>query len=114
MAFDGTYPAPPGNKPVSIIDVKGPASYVQVTTGPLAGGQSISARQFGLSSIEMAWAMGRDSSGGFVPKVILSPFNANQGSPGLIISWEGTTGAQVGAGTNLSTSTIRLFALGTL
>ena len=113
MAFDGTYPAPAGNKPQSVLDVKGPASYVQYAA-PFTGGQVISARAFGLSSIEVCWAMGRDSTGAYTPEIVLSPFNANQGSPNVIISWQTPAGAQAAAGANLATATIRLFALGTL
>lgn len=111
MAFDGSYPAPPGNKPISVLDVKGPASYTQFS-GAATGGQVVSARAFGLTSIEMCWAMGRDSTGAYTPEIVLSPFNTNQGSPNVIISWQTPAGAQASAGGNLSTSIIRVFAMG--
>lgn len=112
MAFDGTYPAVPGNKPVSIIDVTGPTSYVQFVP-PATGGQLVSARQFGLNSIEAVWVIGMDSTGAYAPVAMLTPLNKNLGSPNVTLSWQVPGGSQVGAGTNLSTSFVRLYALGT-
>lgn len=111
MAFDGSYPAVPGNKPFSVLDVAGPTSYVQYVP-PSTGGQVISARQFGLQSIEVVYAVGRDSTGAYFVNALLSPFNRNNASSGVILSWETPVGAQAGAGANLSASVVRLFAIG--
>ena len=76
-----------------------------------AGGQLVSARQFGLNSIEAVWVVGLDSTGAYQPVAMLAPFNQNQGSPNVRISWQDAEGAQ--ASGNLSTSFVRVYALGT-
>lgn len=115
MAFDGTYPAPPGNKPVSIADVTGPSSYTQISLSSGAapsGGQTVSARHFGLSALERVEA-GRSDDGMYQVIAYLTPFNKNGTSPGCVLQWiVASTGAQVAAAVNLSARTVRLYAQG--
>ena len=113
MAFDGTYPAPPGNKKTSIIDVVGPASYTQVTPGtPPTGGQLISASEFGLINIESVYASGSDN-GQYEVVVIQDPHFLNNPSGGVRLLWKvAATGAEVVGATPLSTQLIRLTAIG--
>jgi hypothetical protein len=115
MAYDGSYPAPPGNKPVSIVDVAGPSSYTQITlsTGAApSGGQAVSARHFGLTALERIEA-GRSDDGTYQIVAYLTPFNKNGTSPGAVLQWiVASTGAQAAANANLSARTVRLYAQG--
>lgn len=115
MAFDGSYPAPPGNKPHSIADVAGPASYTQVTLASgvaPTGGQLVSARVFGLQALERIEA-GRSDDGLYQIIAYPVPFNKNSTSPNVILKWVvASSGAEAAAGANLSARTVRLFAQG--
>jgi hypothetical protein len=115
MAYDGSYPAPPGNKPVSIVDVTGPSSYTQISLSSGAapsGGQAVSARHFGLTALERVEAS-RSDDGMYQVIPYLTPFNKNGTSPGLVLQWVvASTGAQVASSVNLSGRTVRLYAQG--
>src|SRR4051812_44188258 len=91
------YPAPPGNKPICILDVIGPASYTQIAIAtPPTGGQDITARQFGLSTIEAAWVGGVSDNGQYTVQVVMAPFNNLNASPAIKLVWSlVATGAQV-------------------
>lgn len=120
-----SYPKVPGDQPWSIIDVTGPASYVPVTPGSPtvapSGGQQIFAQDFGLTALDFVCAMGSSDAIYFVT---LIPVNGKPGaaattySPGnpfnsVIISWEERNpAADVPPATNLSTSKVRLLAIG--
>jgi len=115
MPFDGSYPAVPGNKRVSVLDVAGPASYTQVTISAgvaPTGGQAVSASAFGLSGLEYVHSM-RSDDGIYQVLVYMAPFQKNNPSPGVILAWfVASTGVQVTALTNLSARTVRLAAQG--
>jgi len=113
MAFDGSYPAPPGNKRWSVIDVALSGTYTVITIGtPPTGGVAVSAAQFGLQSIEAAWGVGSDN-GAWIPVVFMKPFNLNQPSPNLIVQLTvALTGAELAAAQSLTGRKIRLIAMG--
>ena len=120
-----SYPKVPGDQPWSMIDVTGPASYTPVTPGtpttPVSGGQQIFAQDFGLTQLDFVCAMG--SSDG-IYFVTLIPVNGKPGVPpttyasgnaftSVILSWGELNPAEdVPPATNLSTSKVRLLAIG--
>ena len=112
------FPCPPGNLPWTVADIKGPASYTQITGGAAGvaptGGQAVSKEALGLPcSVIWAKSMGSESGLYFVV-CYLSPFNSLSGSQtGLILQWiTAATGAEVAGATDLSTHTVRIMALG--
>lgn len=114
MAFDGTYPAPPGNKRESLIDIAGPASYTQIAivAGAPTGGFAIAASVFGLTQIEWAQCMGSDD-GQFDGCIFCQPFQKNKPVVQITVMWlVAATGAQVAGATNLSARTMRIQARG--
>src|SRR5215471_15505644 len=121
------YPKVPGDQPESIIDVTGPTSYTAVTPGtpgppvtPPAGGQRITAQDFGLQSLDFVAAMGSTDGRYFVVIIpdlvepVPNPPLPTQLPDGtfsaLILAWMQVAGGQ--ASGDLSTSTVRLFARG--
>lgn len=113
MAFDQTYPAPPGNKRHSIIDISGPASYVQIAVAtPPTGGQQVAAAVFGLTQIEWSQSMGSDD-GQFDIVIFGQPLQKNKPLAFITLMWIiAATGAQVAGAVNLSARTARIFAIG--
>jgi hypothetical protein len=110
-----------GDRPYAIIDWAGPASYVQVVVGtgtpPTSptGGQAISNTAFGLSAgLEGIDIIGGSQSGTYSVDVFqANSYNQGQPNPNWIIRWTvNATGAEVGAGVNLSQELIRLRAFG--
>ena len=112
MAFDGSYPAPPGNKQFSIIDKPINGAYTAVTPGtPATGGIVISAKEFGMTQIEWAQALASDD-GTYDGVISLAPFNLNQPSPAIRLQViTSATGAQA-SGTIAAGRTMRILALG--
>lgn len=119
-----SYPKQPGDQPWSMIDVAGPAAYVEFAPSaspgtPPTGGQEIRAQDFGLQSLEFVMAMG--SSDGVHSGVIVplggSLATHRELTPGddflaVALVWmEIATGQQAAAG-DLSTSTMRLLGIG--
>jgi hypothetical protein len=108
-----------GDRPYAIIDIAGPASYVQVTngtppTGP-TGGQAIGPSNFGLvAGLEGIDLVGGSTSGTY----IVTPFqstvqNLYSNNQNWLLRWSvAATGAEVAAGTNLSAEYVRLIAFG--
>jgi hypothetical protein len=112
MPFDGSYPAPPGNKRESILDLPINGAYTAITPGtPVTGGITVTASQFGLQYIELAQAVGSDD-GTYDGVVYMSPFNNNQPSPAIQLQLiTAATGAEA-AGNIAAGRTMRLFAKG--
>jgi hypothetical protein len=112
MAFDGSYPAPPGNKHFSIIDVPISGAYTAITTGtPPTGGIALTAQTFGLTQIEWAQAIGSDN-GQYDGVIYMNPFNLNQQSPAVRLQViTAATGAEA-SGTIAAGRTMRVLALG--
>lgn len=105
-------------------DHTGPASYVQVVTGNAAaitGGDQINAADLGMGGFDNADAM-MDPTGQFYAQII--PQNGGNGNavPSIVLRWfaaktatiggqSQTNGAEVAAGTNLSTFSLRVEAI---
>jgi hypothetical protein len=110
-----------GDRPYSVIDWAGPASYTQVVNGtgsPLAqptGGQAITPAAFGLSTgLEGIFLVGGSTSGTYVVQAFqATSYNLGQGNPAWILRWiVAATGAEVAGAVNLSAETVRLVAFG--
>lgn len=115
MAFDGSYPAPPGNKHFSIVEVPiTVASYTQlVQATPPTGGISVPASIFGLKYIEWAQCMGSDN-GQYDAVVYAGTLSTNRPTTSLrlqiIVS---LTGAEVAAAAAIAAGrTVRMLVLG--
>lgn len=105
-----------GDRPYAIIDLAGPASYTQVVTGsPPTGGQAIGPSNFGLvAPIEGIIPVSLSSDGQYsVEAFQLTNAVTGAGNLTWALIWTiAATGAQVGAGVNLSSVTVRLIAFG--
>lgn len=101
-----------GDRYVSVIDHPGPASYTQVTTGPLAGGDVVTAAEFGLKSFSHVGVMGLSNDG--VNEVLACPAVSSKGEITTVtLEWfVAATRAQVAGAVNLTAKTVRLFAIG--
>ncbi|HEV8525220.1 MAG TPA: hypothetical protein VGQ71_12025 [Terriglobales bacterium] len=105
-----SYPKVPGDSFWSVVDVEGPASYVQVVPGnPPTGGQLITASDCGLQSFD--WVNAKGASQAFNAVVVIP---AIVGNPTIIrLMWiTAATGSQVAPGANLSGRFVRLLAIG--
>ena len=112
------FPCPPGNLPWTVADIVGPSSYSAIVAGAAGvaptGGQAVSKEALGLP-VSVIWAKATGCENGqYSVTCYLSPFNPLAGSQtGVILQWNtAATGAEVGAGTNLSSHTIRIMAVG--
>lgn len=106
------YPAPPGNKLMSVVNVTGPGSYTQITTGTTpSGGQTIQASDLGLTSIESAFVSLSDN-GQFTayPLFITNPARPTTSIQLMWITASG--GAEVAGATDLSGRSVRLHVFG--
>jgi hypothetical protein len=103
------YPMSIGAKRFSVAVHVGPAAYSQVTTGPLAGGDVLSAKELGLEWIEHIQA-GFTSDGLFS----VEPVNPTAvPAKSVILRWKVvSTGNQVAGAFNLSGSSVNLTAIG--
>lgn len=116
-------PVPPGHLPWTIIDIDGPASYSQISTGtPPSGGQVIKASDIGMSQIFWAQAVGSDNGthdgvcyivGGLGnPRSGATP-NVSQAGSQINLQWiTAATGAEVSGATNLAARHMRLLVIG--
>ena len=121
------YPKVPGDQPESITDVSGPVSYVPLTPGtpgpPItlpSGGQTVTAADFGLQSLDYVTAMA--SQDGLYTVVCVPLLVEPYPNPPLptqlpdgtfssvLLKWVTATGAE--ASGDLSQSAVRLFARG--
>jgi hypothetical protein len=111
-----------GDRPYAPLDWTGPASYVPVvnnSANPLApptGGQAINAANFGLATpnIEGIFVVGSSISGTYTVQAFqYAAYNQGQGNNTWLLRWiVAATGAEVGAGVNLSAEIVRLVAFG--
>jgi hypothetical protein len=113
-----------GDRPYSIIDWNGPASYTQLARGsanaspaqpPASGGQAIAPANFGMTApLEGIFAVGCSVSGTYsVEAVQLTNYNLGNGNPTWTLIWTVTsTGAEAAGGTALNNEIVRLVAFG--
>ena len=112
MPFDGTYPAVPGSKKESLIDLPINGAYTAITPGvPVAGGILISATTFGLQYIEWAQCVGSDN-GQYDGVVYMSSFVKNAPSTSVRLQViTAATGAEA-TGTIAAGRLMRILATG--
>lgn len=114
------YPTFIGDKKLSIYVHTGPVSYVQVVNAvPPTGGDTTTLAEAGMGSFDMVDSDMCSDDGQFVVQVISPNGNTAGGGTGAVpattmkLRWiTAATGAEVGAGVNLSARTIRLRAIG--
>jgi hypothetical protein len=107
------FPAPSGgDRYVSIVDHKGPASYATVVTGsPPTGGDTLTAAECGLKFITAV--SGQLSDDGQYTADASAGAGGGAESTSVVLAWTiYNTGAQVSAATNLSARTVRLIVYG--
>ena len=105
------YPKVPGDQPWSITDIHGPTSYTTVTSGtPPSGGQRITAADFGMGSFDFVVAMA-SNNGAMSVTVIPEGFALGGSFEAVLLKWM-TASGEVATGTNISSSTVRLMAIG--
>ena len=104
-----SFPQGWGNRLVSFVQHAGPASYAQVTTGPVAGGDVVSAQAFGLKRLTAVFSSGITDDGLYRVEAI-----STTGDPtSVTLRWTVvSTGSQVAGAVNLSASKVKLFAIG--
>jgi len=110
------YPDAWGNKRVSVFPVTGPASYAQYTA-PTTGGQDVRVMPAaGVKSVD--FAVGAVSTDGVhraeVVQIEAASYNGlTMPRMQLVLKWYVvSTGAEVGAGVNLSTKTVYVWVVG--
>lgn len=111
------YPKVPGDQPWSVLIVTGPANYTPVTPGspgpPVvspSGGQLIRAQDFGLQSFDFVVGMASNDGLYFVAVI---PLGGGGEFNSVLLNWvEANPVEDVPPATNLSTSTVRLLAIG--
>lgn len=110
------YPDSWGNKRVSVFPVTGPASYSQYTA-PTTGGQDVRVLPAaGVKSVD--FAIGAITTDGVNRAEVVQIEAASYGGVTvprmqLVLKWYVVaTGAEVGAGVNLSTKTVNILVIG--
>jgi hypothetical protein len=122
------YPKVPGDAVWSVLDVVGPASYVQVVPGsPPTGGQLITAADFGMQALDFVAAMAPNTATpaaivSVIPVipplppgvVIFTPDMFNAEMTSVILEWWVSSPVFGQAATNaaLNTEIVRLYAIG--
>jgi hypothetical protein len=94
-------PSPVGERYMAARGLSGPAAYI-------TGGITLSPKVFGLNVFAIAWTNGLTNSGTYEAKVKMV---AGDGSI-LVVFFVVATGAEVGAGVNLSAELYRVAAIG--
>lgn len=112
--LQGEYPAVPGNKPWSIADITGPASYTEVTPGATpSGGQVIQASAFGLQRIDAV--LGCSGSTTATYDVVAYLVDYGQGKPctSIRLMWRTSDGGVEVVGTTaLDGEQVRIMVVG--
>jgi hypothetical protein len=102
----------------SVFAHRGPASYTQLTTGPLAGGDTVTAAEAGLKYVDAVHSVGLSDSGTYRVEGVAPVGNPSTNKQAAhASSWKlrwtvVATGAQVAGAVDLSAETIRLTAIG--
>lgn len=114
----GGYPTIIGDHRASVFAHTGPASYTQMTTGPLAGGDTVTVAEAGIRFFDAVIPIGLSDSGVYRVEAVAPVGNpSTDGQAAHASTWKlrwvvVATGAEVNALTNLSGQTVRLFAVG--
>lgn len=115
--LDG-YPTSIGNKVLSVFPHTGPASYTQMTTNPVAGGDTVTfANEAGMKFADKLHG-GKTDSGLYSIEVFLPAANPStklSAAPAktAVLRWVVVaTGAQVAGAVDLSAEIVRLEAIG--
>ena len=113
MSVFADYPAPPGNKRVSVAEILGPSSYTQISAAsPPTGGVAVTANELGLKEIEFAWVTA-NNSGTYGARVIFDSTYAGRAAPSIRLQvFTLSTGAEASAKADLDAVKFRVFALG--
>jgi hypothetical protein len=117
--INGEYPQPFGAKKASVFYHAGPASYTQMTAGPVAGGDTCTPEEAGLNRFECVVPVGLSDSGTYRVEGVAPAANPsnNRVAAGTCATWVlrwvvVATGAQAAGALDLSAERVRLFALG--
>lgn len=107
------FPMGVGNRMMSILDHKGPASYSQLAIGtPPTGGDVLTAAECGLKFITAISAQ-IDSTGTWAVDTSMTIGGAADGVTQVRLAWIVlSTGLQAAGAANLSTGTVRLVVWG--
>lgn len=104
--------SPGGDRLMSIVDHKGPASYASVVTGsPPTGGDVLTATECGLKYITAISGQISDD-GQYSVEATPGQAGGGEGTSSVLFWATANTGAQVSAATNLSARTVRLIVYG--
>ncbi len=122
------YPDSFGAHKGTVFGHSGPSSYTRVTVGPLAGGDTVTAAEGGIKFFDIVCPTGLADSGQFYVRGVPPVGNPSTNVQAAhAASWKlqwisnvtatvggqsQTAGTEAASGTDLSTQTIRLFALG--
>ena len=117
MAPLAGFPDSFGSHRASVFPHTGPASYTQMTTGPLAGGNTVEAVEAGLTFFDAVIPIGLSDSGVYRVEAVAPVGNPSTGDGAASQTWKlrwvvVATGAEVAGAFNLSAQVVRLFALG--
>lgn len=112
MATFHGYPQPSGARMESVIEKTGPALYVAVVTGsPPAGGQAVTAKEFGLKYFDHVEAAISDD-GQYLALWTPAAAGAIPVTAGILMWLTATNCIECAPGTVLSGRTVRLRAIG--
>lgn len=108
-----SYPKVPGDGLWSVADITGPSSYSQINPGtPVTGGQKVTAADFGLQSLDWVGSMA-DNLGNYMVTAVPQSFAPGAPFSSMVLIWKNAYNSnQVSNGANLSTTTVRLMAIG--
>ena len=112
------YPDSAGAHRMTVFAHTGPTSYTAMTTGPLAGGDSVTAAEAGIKFFDAVIPIGLSDSGLYVVQAVAPVANPSTNKQAAhATSWRlrwvtASTGVEVTGTTNLSAQTVRLFGLG--
>lgn len=106
-----SYPKQPGDQPWSIIDLRGPAAY-QIFVPGTGGGQTITAADFGLQSLDFV-EIQASNTGAYHVEVVPNNFTVNGPFSSAQVIWLNVNSAgQAPAMANLTAQVVRLLAIG--
>ena len=118
MPVMADYPDAFGGHKASVFSHTGPASYTQMTTGPLAGGDTVTVAEAGIKYFDAVIPIGLSDSGLYRVEAVAPVGNPSTNRQAAhAATWRlrwvvVATAAEVAALFDLDGETVRLFALG--